>query len=67
MDLGTACQFTFLAGTTFAFGASAWVGGNIGVDATQVAIGGTGIGTMVRDSSGTFCTFSFSTIYDVVE
>lgn len=55
LNLGQACSYTFFAGTTVAFGASAWVGGNLGLDASQVGYSGTGLGAMTLDSSGQYC------------
>lgn len=48
---------TFLAGTTFNFGASATVAGNIALGAPAAAYAGTGIGPLTMDPSGQFCKF----------
>lgn len=51
---------TFLAGTTFNFGAGAVVAGNIALGAPAAAYAGTGIGALTLDSSKQFCKFFFS-------
>lgn len=42
--VGVACTYTFFAGTTFAFGAAAVVGGNIGINSASSSYGGPGLG-----------------------
>lgn len=56
INLGTSCSFTCFAGTTFSFGASAVVGGDIGIDAASTSYTGAGLGPLTMDPSGEYST-----------